>query len=98
MCIAVSCRWTEAMRITGLEDLQSLAWGVSWAEPRPCPQWPGPVPSSPHLSLSRDLCHTHSFGHQSAPHAHLTPSGIYCHGSHPRNLWAEVRERWRGWV
>ena len=42
VCIAVSCRWTEVMRITGLEDLQSLAWGVSWAEPRPCPQRPGP--------------------------------------------------------
>lgn len=25
VCIAVSCRWGEVTRITGLEDLQSLA-------------------------------------------------------------------------
>lgn len=67
MCIAVSCRWVEVIRITGLEDLQSPAWGVSWAEPRSCPQWPGPVPSSPHLSLSRGLSYIHSFSHRSAP-------------------------------
>ena len=93
VCIAVSCRWTEVMRITGLEDLQSLAWGVSWAEPRPCPQRPGPVPSSPYLSLSRGLRCIRSFSHRSAPTT-SDPIRHLLSQDHHRNLWAEVREGW----
>ncbi|MXQ93952.1 hypothetical protein E5288_WYG018478 [Bos mutus] len=46
MCIAVPCRWVEVIRITGLEDLQSPAWGG----PQLHPQLQSPV--STHASLT----------------------------------------------
>ena len=95
VCTSASHRWAEAVLVVCLEDLQAQAWGASWAEPRPCPQGPGPVSSSlPSPSRGPSVTLT-ALGHRSAPHARLTPSGIYCHWCHPSSLWAEVREGWR---